>query len=50
VTFLHDRDAAGFARTMAAVLDGHQFRETVIAGYGRDLQALWAEFLRANES
>jgi hypothetical protein len=49
VTFLHDRDAAGFARTMAAVLDGRQFREAVIAGYGRDLWTLWADFLRANE-
>jgi hypothetical protein len=50
VTFLHDKDAAGFARTMAAVLDGRQFGEAIIAGYGRDLRALWADFLRANES
>jgi hypothetical protein len=50
VTFLHDRDAAGFARTMAAVFDGRQFGEAVIAGYGRDLRALWADFLRSNES
>jgi hypothetical protein len=49
VTFLHDRDTAGFARTMAAVLDGRQFGEAVIAGYGRDLWTLWADFLRANE-
>jgi hypothetical protein len=49
VTFLHDRDAAGFARTMAAVLDGRQFGEAVMAGYGRDLWALWAEFMRVNE-
>jgi hypothetical protein len=50
VTFLHDRDAARFARTMAAVLDGRQFGEAVLAGYGRDLRTLWADFLRANES
>jgi hypothetical protein len=50
VTFLHDRDAAGFARTMAAVLDGRQFGEAVIAGYGRDIRVLWADFLRENES
>jgi hypothetical protein len=49
VTFLRDRDAAGFARTMAAVLEGRKFGEAVIAGYGRDLWTLWAEFLRANE-
>ena len=50
VTFLHDRDAAGFARTMAAVLDGGQFGEAVMAGYRRDLPALWADFLRENAS
>src|SRR5215475_10236052 len=50
VTFLHDRDAAGFARMMAAVLDGRPFGAAVMAGYGRDLAALWADFLRANES
>jgi hypothetical protein len=50
VTFLHDRDAAGFARMMASVLDGRQFGEAVAAGYGRDLRALWADFLRANEN
>ena len=50
VTFLHDRDAAGFARMMAAVLDGRQFGAAVMAGYGRDLGTLWADFLRANES
>jgi hypothetical protein len=50
VTFLHDRDAAGFARMMAAVLDGRQFGAAVMAGYGRDLSSLWADFLRANES
>lgn len=49
VTFLHDRDAAGFARMMAAVLDERPFAEAVTAGYGTDLHALWAEFLRANE-
>jgi len=50
VTFLHDRDAAGFARMMAAVLDGRRLKAAVIAGYGRDLWTLWADFLRANES
>jgi hypothetical protein len=50
VTFLHDRDAAGFAGMMAAVLDGRQFGAAVMAGYGRDLGTLWADFLRANES
>jgi hypothetical protein len=50
VTFLHDKNAAGFARTMAAVLDGRQFAAAVMAGYGRDLWTLWADFLRANES
>jgi hypothetical protein len=50
VTFLHDRDAASFDRTMAAVLEGRQFGEAVMAGYGRDLWTLWADFLRANES
>jgi hypothetical protein len=50
VTFLHDRNPAGFARTMAAVLDGRQFKEAIEAGYGRDLRVLWADFLRANES
>ncbi len=49
VTFLHDRDAGGFSRMMAAVLDGRKFGEAVMAGYGRDLRALWADFLRANE-
>jgi hypothetical protein len=50
VTFLHDGDAAGFARTMAVVLDGGQFGEAIVAGYGRGLRTLWADFLRANES
>jgi hypothetical protein len=50
VTFLHDRDAAGFSRMMAAVLDGRQFGAAVTAGYGRDLRTLWVDFLRANES
>jgi hypothetical protein len=49
VTFLHDRDAAGFTRLMAAVLDGRPFEVAVMAGYGRDLSTLWADFLRANE-
>lgn len=49
VTFLRDRDAAGFARAMAAVFDGRPFGEAVMAGYGRDLWTLWADFLRANE-
>ncbi len=49
VTFLRDKDAAGFARTMAAVFDGRQLAEAVMAGYGRDLWSLWADFLRANE-
>jgi hypothetical protein len=49
VTFLHDRDAAGFTRMMAAVLDGRPFGAAVMAGYGRDLWTLWADFLRANE-
>jgi hypothetical protein len=49
VTFLHDRDAAGFTRMMTAVLDGHPFGAAVMAGYGRDLLTLWADFLRANE-
>jgi len=49
VTFLHDRDAAGFARMMAAVLDRRQFADAVMAGYGRDLRTLWIDFLRSNE-
>jgi hypothetical protein len=49
VTFLHDSDAAGFTRMMAAVLDGRPFGAAVMAGYGRDLWALWADFLRTNE-
>jgi hypothetical protein len=49
VTFLHDRDAAGFARMMAVVLDGRPLTEAVSAGYGGDLRTLWADFLRANE-
>jgi hypothetical protein len=49
VTFLHDRDGAGFTRMMAAVLDGRPFGAAVMAGYGRDLWTLWADFLRANE-
>jgi hypothetical protein len=49
VTFLHDRDAAGFTRMMAAVLDGRPFEAAVMAGYGRDLGTLWADFLRANQ-
>jgi hypothetical protein len=49
VTFLHDRDPAGFARMMAAVLDGRPFAEAITAGYGTDLQALWAGFVRTNE-
>jgi hypothetical protein len=49
VTFLHDRDSAGFTRMMTAVLDGHPFGAAVMAGYGRDLLTLWADFLRANE-
>jgi hypothetical protein len=50
VTFLHDKDAAAFARMMAAVLDGRQFGDAVIAGYGTDVRTLWADFVQANES
>jgi hypothetical protein len=50
VAFLHDRDAASFARMMAAVLDGGQLGEAVMVGYRRDLPALWADFLRENAS
>jgi len=49
VTFLHDRDAAGFARMMAAIFDRRQFADAVMAGYGRDLRTLWIDFLRSNE-
>lgn len=49
VTFLHDRDAAGFARMMAAVFERRQLADAVMAGYGRDLRTLWIDFLRANE-
>lgn len=49
VTFLHDRDAAGFARMMAAVLDGRRFADAVTAGYGSDVRSLWADFLRGNQ-
>jgi hypothetical protein len=50
VTFLHDKDAAAFARMMAAVLDGRQFGDAVIAGYGTDVRTLWADFVQANNS
>jgi hypothetical protein len=50
VTFLHDRDPAGFARMLAAVLDGRPFADAVTAGYGTGLLRLWADFVRANES
>jgi hypothetical protein len=50
VTFLHDKDAAAFARMMAAVLDGRPFGDAVTAGYGTDVRTLWADFVRANES
>jgi len=49
VAFLHDTDAAGFARTMAAVYDGRRFGDAVVTGYGKDLRTLWADFLRAND-
>lgn len=49
VAFLHDRDAAGFARMMAAVLDGRRLADAVAAGYGSDVAALWADFLRGND-
>jgi hypothetical protein len=50
VTFMHDSNPAGFARMMAAVLDGRPFAEAVTAGYGKSLDALWSDFLRANDN
>jgi hypothetical protein len=47
VGWLHGRDAAGFARMMAAVLDGRPLPDAVAAGYGTDLQTLWSDFVRA---
>ena len=44
VAFLHDTDAAGFARMMNAILDGRPFVEAVKAGYDTDLQTLWSRF------
>jgi hypothetical protein len=48
VTFLRDRDPAGFVRMMAAILDSRPFAEAVTVGYGTDLQTLWTNFVRAN--
>jgi hypothetical protein len=50
VAFLRDRDPAGFARMMGAILGGHRVVEAVRAGYGTDVPALWADFVRANEN
>jgi hypothetical protein len=49
VAFLHDSNPAGFAGMMAAILDGHPFAEAVITGYGNGVDALWSDFLRAND-
>jgi hypothetical protein len=49
VTFLQRRDPEGFARMMAAVLDGRPFVEAVANGYGTDLHELWSDFVRAND-
>lgn len=48
VTFLHRRNPEGFARMMAAVLDGRPFVEAVANGYETDLHALWSDFVRKN--
>jgi len=50
VTFLHDTDAAGFARMMNAILDDRSFTEAVTTGYGADLQALWLRFSQAQST
>jgi len=47
VTYLHDSNPAGFARMMAAILDGRPFAEAVKTGYEADLPALWLQFTRA---
>jgi hypothetical protein len=49
MTYLHERDAAGFTRMMAVVLDGGPLAEAMMAGYGTDVQALWSDFVRADD-
>ena len=44
VTYLHDRDAPGFARMMNAILDGRPFVEAVDVGYHQDVRSLWQKF------
>lgn len=44
VSYLHDSDAAGFARMMNAILDGRSFVEALDTGYHRDVRSLWQEF------
>jgi hypothetical protein len=46
VSFLHDADTPGFARMMNAILDGRPFVEAVEAGYHRDVQSLWQQFVQ----
>jgi hypothetical protein len=44
VSWLHDTDTPGFARTMNAILDGRPFVEAVDAGYHQDVKSLWQKF------
>jgi hypothetical protein len=44
VSYLHDSDAAGFARMINAILDGRPFVEAMDAGYHQDVHALWQKF------
>jgi hypothetical protein len=48
VTYLHDSDAAGFARMMDAILDGRPFAEAVVTGYHQDVHSLWQKFAQTN--
>ncbi len=50
VAFLRDTSPAGFARMIAAILDGRPFAEAVTTGYETDLHALWSDFVKATEN
>jgi len=47
VTYLRNSDEPAFARMMKGVLDGRSFIDAVSAGYRKDVQTLWQEFVQA---
>ena len=50
VSFIRDRDPAGFARMMDAILDGRPFAEAVETGFGVDPPELWTASVRGRGS